>query len=172
MSKRIFGIVAVLMVATMVLTACGSAAAQPDVCKTDPFGCATIKPGQNVRIGMGAPMTGDNAAFGQDISQGSKIAMTDAGKVQGFSFELVAQDDGGTAEGGAAVANKFVSDPTIVAIEGHIFSGATKAAIPIYEKAGLPMMSPSATNPDLTKVRLQGLQPAGLHRRVPGQVCG
>ena len=64
---------------------------------------------------------------------------------------MVAQDDGGTAEGGAAVANKFVSDPTIVAIEGHIFSGATKAAIPIYEKAGLPMMSPSATNPDLTK---------------------
>jgi branched-chain amino acid transport system substrate-binding protein len=77
--------------------------------------------------------------------------MTDAGQFKGFSFELVAQDDGGTAEGGAAVANKFVSDPTIVAIEGHIFSGATKAAIPIYEKAGLPMMSPSATNPDLTK---------------------
>jgi branched-chain amino acid transport system substrate-binding protein len=96
-------------------------------------------------------MTGDNAAFGQDISQGAKIAMTDGGQLNGFSFELVAQDDGGTAEGGAAVANKFVSDPTIVAIEGHIFSGATKAAIPIYEKAGLPMMSPSATNPDLTK---------------------
>ncbi len=151
MSKRIFGVVAVLMVATMVLTACGSASAQPDVCKTDPFGCAMIKPGQTIKIGMGAPMTGDNAAFGQDISQGAKIAMTDAGKFQGFSFELVAQDDGGTAEGGAAVANKFVSDPTIVAIEGHIFSGATKAAIPIYEKAGLPMMSPSATNPDLTK---------------------
>jgi branched-chain amino acid transport system substrate-binding protein len=137
--------------ATMVLTACGSTSAQPDLCKTDPFGCAAIKPGQTIRIGMGAPMTGDNAAFGQDISQGSKIAMTDGGQFKGFSFELVAQDDGGTAEGGAAVANKFVSDPTIVAIEGHIFSGATKAAIPIYEKAGLPMMSPSATNPDLTK---------------------
>ena len=97
------------------------------------------------------PMTGDNAAFGQDISQGAKIALTDAGQFKGFSFELVAQDDGGTPEGGAAVANKLVSDPTVAAIEGHIFSGATKAAIPIYEKAGLPMMSPSATNPDLTK---------------------
>jgi branched-chain amino acid transport system substrate-binding protein len=99
---------------------------------------------------MGAPMTGDNAAFGQDISQAAKIAVTDAGSFQGFSFELDAQDDGGTAEGGAAVANKFVADPQFVAIEGHIFSGATKAAIPIYEAVGLPMMSPSATNPALT----------------------
>ena len=151
MNKRLHGIIAVLAIAVMLLTACGTASAAPEACKTDAFGCAVIKPGQTIKIGMGAPMTGDNAAFGQDISQGAKIAMTDAGQFQGFSFELVAQDDGGTAEGGAAVANKFVSDPTIVAIEGHIFSGATKAAIPIYEKAGLPMMSPSATNPDLTK---------------------
>ena len=151
MSKRIFAIVAVLMVATMVLTACGSAAAQPAVCKTDAFGCTTIKPGQNVRIGMGAPMTGDNAAFGQDISQGSKIAMTDTGKVQGFSFSWLPRMTAAQPKAVRPVANKFVSDPTIVAIEGHIFSGATKAAIPIYEKAGLPMMSPSATNPDLTK---------------------
>jgi branched-chain amino acid transport system substrate-binding protein len=151
MNKRLFAIIAIIMIATILLTACGSASAQPAACKSDAFGCAVIKPGQTIKIGMGAPMTGDNAAFGQDISQGAKIAITDGGQFKGFSFELVAQDDGGTAEGGAAVANKFVSDPTIVAIEGHIFSGATKAAIPIYEKAGLPMMSPSATNPDLTK---------------------
>ena len=151
MMKRFAAMLGVLVVAGMLLSACGTASAQPDACKTDAFGCAVIKSGQTIKLGMGAPMTGDNAAFGQDISQGAKIAMTDAGQLQGFSFELVAQDDGGTAEGGAAVANKFVSDPTIVAIEGHIFSGATKAAIPIYEKAGLPMMSPSATNPDLTK---------------------
>jgi branched-chain amino acid transport system substrate-binding protein len=48
------------------------------------------------------------------------------------------------------VANKLVSDPTFVAMAGHAFSGATAAAMPIYEKAGVPMMSPSATNPDLT----------------------
>lgn len=120
-------------------------------CSKDPFGCAKIPAGQTIKIGMGAPMTGDNAQFGIDISQAGKIAVQDGGDIQGFKFELVAQDDGGTGEGGAAVANKLVSDPTVVAIEGHIFSGATAAAIPIYEKAGLPMMSPSATNPDLTK---------------------
>jgi branched-chain amino acid transport system substrate-binding protein len=110
-----------------------------------------IKPGQTIKIGMGAPMTGDNASFGIDISNAAKIAVSDAGTFQGFQFELVAQDDGGTAEGGAAVANKLVSDSTVVAVAGHIFSGATQAAIPIYEKAGIPMMSPSATNPALTQ---------------------
>jgi branched-chain amino acid transport system substrate-binding protein len=127
-----------------------AAAGAPDVCATDEFGCAAIPAGGKIKIGMGAPMTGDNAQFGVDISQGAMIAVQDAGEFDGVTFELVAEDDGGSPEGGAAVANKFVADPQIVAIAGHIFSGATAAAIPIYEKAGLPMMSPSATNPDLT----------------------
>jgi branched-chain amino acid transport system substrate-binding protein len=149
--KRLYAIFSIAMVATMVLAACGGGAgAAPDVCKTDAGGCAVFSPGQNIIIGMGAPMTGDNAQFGTDISQAAKIAMSDAGTFKGFTFELDAQDDGGTAEGGAAVANKFVANPQVVAIEGHIFSGATKAAIPIYEAANIPMMSPSATNPPLT----------------------
>ena len=149
--KRLYFVFTVAMVVTMLLAACGGAGgAAPAVCKTDAGGCATFSAGQTVKIGMGAPMTGDNASFGKDISQAAKLAITDAGKFNGFSFELDAQDDGGTAEGGAAVANKLVADPQIVAIAGHIFSGATKAAMPIYEAANIPMMSPSATNPPLT----------------------
>ena len=150
----------VVLLAALVLASCTPTATAvpatstvppvPAVCSSDAFGCAKITPGQTIKIGMGAPMTGDNAQFGVDISSGGKVAITDAGQFQGFSFELDAQDDGGTAEGGATVANKFVADPTIVAIAGHIFSGATQAAMPIYEKAGIPMMSPSATNPPLT----------------------
>jgi branched-chain amino acid transport system substrate-binding protein len=148
--KRLYIILSVLMVASITLTACGgSTAAVPAACSAA-NSCAVISAGQSIKIGMGAPMTGDNAAFGQDISQAAKIAITDAGKFNGFAFELVAEDDGGTAEGGAAVANKLVADPQVVAIAGHIFSGATKAAMPIYEAANIPMMSPSATNPALT----------------------
>lgn len=149
--KARYVFVSVLVLLAMVLSSCAPKAAAPDACAKDAFGCAKIPTGQTVKIGMGAPMTGDNAQFGVDISQGAKIAVEDAGDVQGFKLELVAQDDGGTPEGGAAVANKFVADPTVVAIAGHIFSGATASAMPIYEKAGIPMMSPSATNPDLTK---------------------
>ena len=120
-------------------------------CKADAFGCVTIKPGDSIKIGMGGPMSGDNAAYGLDSAQAAKIAVSDAGMFNGFGFELDAQDDQGTPEGGAAVANKFVSDPQIAAIEGHVFSGASGAAMPIYEKAGYVMLSGSATNPGLTQ---------------------
>ncbi len=145
-------ILAVLAVIAIVLTACGKAgsAAQPEACTADEFGCAVYAKGDVIKIGMGAPMTGGNASYGIDISQGAAVALADAGDIEGWTFMLDAQDDGGTAEGGAAVANKFVADPAIAAVAGHIFSGATAAAIPIYEKAGIPMLSPSATNPALT----------------------
>ena len=151
MTKRLYFLIAMLIAGSMILSACGAAGGAPDACKADAFGCATIKPGQTIKIGMGGPMTGDTAQYGVDSANAAKLAVIDAGQFQGFSFELDAQDDGGTPEGGAAVANKFVSDPQIVAIEGHIFSGATGAAMPIYEKVGIPMMSPSATNPGLTQ---------------------
>jgi branched-chain amino acid transport system substrate-binding protein len=200
MSKRLFALFSLLIVAAMVLTACGAAqtptateapaetqaaqettapavtepavtepvvteapaeteapqettapvSGEPEVCSSDEVGCAVIKPGDVIKIGMGAPMTGDYAAFGIDISQGASLALEDAGDLDGFKFELVAEDDQASPEIGAAVANKFVTDPNVVAIAGHIFSGPSKAATPIYEKAGIPMMSPSATNPDLT----------------------
>lgn len=181
MSKRLYVFIAMLTVLSLALAACAPATAQPtavvieptemaeptevvgdeptepaaegqpEACASDAFGCTVITAGQTIKIGMGGPMTGDNAAYGLDSAQAARIALTDAGDFNGFSYELDAQDDGGTPEGGAAVANKFVSDPQIAAIEGHVFSGATGAAMPIYEQAGLVMLSGSATNPDLTK---------------------
>lgn len=125
-------------------------AAPEAVCDTDAFGCAVFKPGESIKIGMGAPMTGGYSSFGIDISQGATVAIQDAGDFLGWTFELDAQDDGGSAEGGAAVANKFATDPAVVAVAGHIFSGASASAIPIYEEVGIPMLSPSATTPSLT----------------------
>ena len=121
-----------------------------DVCAADEYGCAKIEPGQTIKIGMGSPMTGGDASFGIDAEQSGKLAVADAAAVNGFQFELLAEDDQGSAEGGAAVANKFVADPTLVGVAGHLFSGASAAAMPIYEAAGIPMLSPSATNPALT----------------------
>ena len=168
MNKKVLFFVFVIF--AMILASCGSAATPaapagndapaateapmdtgvPAVCETDAFGCAVIPAGSTIKLGMGAPMTGDYASFGIDISQGAAIAVKDAGEFEGFKFELVAQDTQGSPEGGAAVANKLATDPTVVAIPGHIFSGSTEAAIPVYDKAGIPMMSPSATNPPLT----------------------
>jgi len=148
--KKFMKVVFVVTVAAMLFAGCAPKASLPAACTSDAFGCAVFKPGDTVKIGMGAPMTGGNASYGIDISQGATIAVKDAGDIKGWKLALDAEDDQGAAEGGAAVANKFVSDQAIVAVAGHIFSGATAAAVPIYEKAGIPMLSPSATNPALT----------------------
>jgi branched-chain amino acid transport system substrate-binding protein len=126
------------------------AAGEPEVCASDEYGCAKIEKGQTIKLGYAGPMTGDYAAFGTDMSQAMLVAVEQFGDVEGFKFELTAQDDLASPEGGAAVANKLIADPTFVAMAGHAFSGATAAAMPIYESAGVPMLSPSATNPPLT----------------------
>ncbi len=56
----------------------------PEVCASDPFGCAKVDPGTTVKVGMGAPMTGGDASFGIDISQGAQIAVKDAGEFEGL----------------------------------------------------------------------------------------
>lgn len=166
----------VLMIVALLLAACGAPAAteapaaeapaaeapaaeapaaevpagEPEACAAE-LGCAVIPAGSTIKLGYAGPMTGDYSQFGIDMSNAMKLAVTDFGDVEGFKVELVAEDDLASAEGAAAVANKLVTDPTFVAMAGHAFSGATSAAMPIYEKAGVPMLSPSATNPDLTK---------------------
>ena len=151
MKKFAFLFVVVMM--ALVFASCSGGV--PEVCEEDPLGCAVVEEGDTVKFGMAGPMLGDYAMFGQDISQGAMMAMKDAnaaGGLEGWEFELVAEDTGGAPEQGAAVASKFVTDETMVAIAGHIFSGETEAAIPIYDDAGFPMMSPSATNPPLTQL--------------------
>jgi len=149
MKKHVF--LSVVILFALVLVSCGpKAAVEPEVCASDAYGCAKIESGQTIKIGMGSPMTGGDSAFGIDAENSGLLAVANMEPVEGFSFELVAEDDQGAAEGGAAVANKFVADPTVVAVAGHLFSGATAAAAPIYDEAGIPMLSPSATAPFLT----------------------
>ncbi len=125
-------------------------AAVPEECAEE-GACAVFAPGEPIVIGFAGPMSGDVSAFGIDVSQGVQLALEDAGEFEGHPFQLNAQDDQGTPEGGAAVANLFVSDPKIVGVVGHMFSGATNAAMPIYETAKVVMVSPSATRIDLTQ---------------------
>jgi len=123
--------------------------------ESDLWGVAVIAPGETIKIGMGAPMLGEYANFGIDIGRGAELAVADTPTIKGFNVEFLAEDTGGGAEGGAAVANLFAADPTVVGIAGHVFSGSTEAAIPIYEAAHIVMMSPSATNPTLTTLGSQ-----------------
>jgi len=150
MRKRALAAVLVL-VAMLALSACGS---KPYECE-DEWGCAVFEKGDTVKVAYVGPMTGDYSAFGIDIARGAELAIAENPTIGDFEVELVIEDTQGTPEQGAAVANKLAADSQIIGVDGHTFSGSTEVAIPIYEDAGIVMISPSATNPPLTELGSQ-----------------
>lgn len=109
-----------------------------------------------VKIGHVAPISGSQASYGKDNENGARMAIEDlnaAGTMIGgkkVKFELVAEDDAADPKQGAAVAQKLC-DAKVAGVAGHLNSGTTIPASKIYNDCGIPMVTPSATNPALTK---------------------
>ena len=162
--RKLAALTVVSMAVILVLSGC---AAKYEC--ADPWGCAEFDEGQTIKVGYVGPMTGDYSAFGIDISRGAELAVKAQPTVKDFDIELLVEDTQGTPEQGAAVANKFAADPRVVAVDGHTFSGSTEVAIPIYGDAGIVMMSPSATNPDLTTLESEVFNRVAFHDRMQGE---
>jgi branched-chain amino acid transport system substrate-binding protein len=143
--KRISAFVALVLILTAVLAACGTAKYE---C-TDEWGCVTINKGETIQIAYIGPTTGDYAAFGIDISRGATLAVKEVPEVKGFKIELLIQDTQGDPNQGAAVANMNATNPRLAGVVGHTFSGETEASLPIYEAAHIVTISPSTTRADL-----------------------
>ena len=109
-----------------------------------------------VKIGHVAPVSGAQATYGRDNENGARMAIEDlnaagvmiAGKK--VKLELIAEDDAADPRQGAAVAQKLC-DAKVNGVVGHLNSGTTIPASKIYHDCGIPMVTPSATNPNLTK---------------------
>lgn len=113
-------------------------------------GYVVVRPGDNIRIGASVALTGPIPDPGRDIGNGTEIGVDDvnaAGGILGFMVELVLEDGACDGDAGTIVGNKFASDPTIVAVSGGTCTGETLGLRPILEDAGIPFVSPSATNP-------------------------
>lgn len=111
------------------------------------FGAETIK------IGVAGAHSGDLASYGLPTANAAKLvakAYNAKGGINGKQVELLILDEECKPEKATNVATKLVSDGA-VAILGHICSGPTKAALPIYTSAKLVSISPSATSPELTQ---------------------
>jgi len=115
-----------------------------------------------VKIGHAAPTTGPQAHLGKDNENGARLAIDDANAknivIDGkrVKFELDAQDDQADPKQGTIVAQKLVDDK-VAGVVGHLNSGTTIPASKLYSDAGIPEISPSATNPKYT---LQGFNTA------------
>ncbi len=142
------------ILAASVLAACGKTEAPPAP-KADAPKVAE-KPSMTVKIGHVAPLTGSIAHLGKDNENGVRLAIDEAnakkieieGKV--IKFELMGEDDQADPKVGTTVAQKLV-DAKVAGIVGHLNSGTTLPASAIYNTAGIPFISGSATNPKITE---------------------
>jgi len=180
MKKSLFAVLAVLMITAMVLAACPAAtpapapepaapaadapaadapaadapaaSADPAVCTAcdDPAGCVTLAADDPLRVAWLFVVSGADASLGTDTQRGAEIAQANRPTVAGHTVELVGNDEGCNAEGGQLAGTKVASDSSIVAAIGTNCSSAARAAIPLLFAAGMPMVSPSNTAPDLT----------------------
>jgi branched-chain amino acid transport system substrate-binding protein len=117
---------------------------------------------QVVKIGHVAPISGAIAHLGKDNENGARLAVEEL-NAKGISiggkkikFELLAEDDAADPKQGTAAAQKLV-DAKVSGVVGHLNSGTTIPASKIYSDAGIPQVSPSATN---TKYTRQGFKTA------------
>ena len=104
-----------------------------------------------IAIGMAGALTGSNAALGQNILGGVKLALDKHNKANpNCNVELKQFDTEGNADKASAAAPQIVSDASIVGLVGPAFSGETQATGDIFHQAGLLSMTPSATRVSLT----------------------
>jgi len=141
--ERIIAVAATLL---LVLSACARPATPAPVSK---FGLP-----DPIYIGATCEMSGDQAVVGEFLKQGVELAIkeiNESGGIWGSKLAAVYLDDKADPKEAATVAQRFCSDPRIVAVIGHDFSSCSGAAAPIYDKCGLLQISMWSNNPQLTQ---------------------
>ncbi len=124
-----------------------------------------------VKIGHVGPTSGQIAHLGKDNENAARMAIEEA-NAKGITiggkkikFEFVPEDDAADPKQATTVAQKLV-DAKVVGVVGHLNSGTSIPASAIYNTAGIPQITPSATNPKLTQ---QGFK--GVFRTVANDVA-
>jgi branched-chain amino acid transport system substrate-binding protein len=118
------------------------------------YACQPQGGGDKVRVGVFMSLTGDTANFGISSTNGIKMAadeVNSTGGINGKQIELLVQDDRSDASEAATIVTKFVTQDQVHAILGEVASSRSIAAAPIAQNAKIPMLTPSSTNPEVTK---------------------
>jgi branched-chain amino acid transport system substrate-binding protein len=109
---------------------------------------------ETIKIGFHAPLTGFAAADAKSARQGAELAAKEvnaAGGIGGKKIVLVTYDDEGKPESAIPIANKLIGqDKVVMAVSGS-YSGPTRAAAGVFQRAGMPYISAYAIHPDITR---------------------
>ncbi len=123
-----------------------------------PFLGACSRLPDTVKIGVAQPLSGPLAALGKDMLAGVQLAVKELNeshfsvKNQAITLEVVSRDDKSDAATGKKVAQELV-DAGVIAVIGHLNSGVSIEAAPVYAAAGIPQLAIS-TNPKYTQLGL------------------
>jgi branched-chain amino acid transport system substrate-binding protein len=111
--------------------------------------------GATIKVGEFASLTGKEATFGTSSHEGTVLAIEEinaAGGVLGKQLELVYEDNRSTPGESATIAKKLINNDKVIAILGEVASGRSLEVAPFAQQSRIPQISPSSTNPDVTKV--------------------
>lgn len=112
-----------------------------------------------IKVGVAGPMTGDQAKMGTDFRNGVTLAVDEwngRGGLLAKKIVFVIADDQHDPKQAVSVANKLVNEG-VVGIIGHFNSSCSIPASDIYNRAGIPMITPASTNPQLTEKGYRGV---------------
>ncbi|GAB1469516.1 hypothetical protein MASR2M66_03920 [Chloroflexota bacterium] len=143
MNKRLLALFSLLVVASMMLAACGSPAAVTEAAPA----------ANTIKIATQSPLSGGQSLLGVAIKQGAELALEQLGgdlKAMGYDVQLAPYDDQATPDVGVANAKNIVSDSAILCGVGHLNSGVMIPSSEEYHTANLSFISPANTNPVVT----------------------
>ena len=136
--KRNLGLSTPFLVAALLLTGCGGGGDSDEIL-----------------IGEFASLTGSEATFGTSTHNGVLLAMEQvnaAGGVLGRNVRVIVEDDQGLPEQAQVVVTKLITSDKVVAVLGEVASSRTLAAAPVAQQYGIPLITPSSTNTEVTRV--------------------
>jgi branched-chain amino acid transport system substrate-binding protein len=110
---------------------------------------------RSIKIGALAPLTGEASGYGASTRNGYELAVAEwnaRGGVLGRPLELALQDDQGSPAGGLAAISRLVEQDRVAALLGATLSRVSYAAAPVAQSLGLPMVSPTSSDPGLTAI--------------------
>jgi len=110
--------------------------------------CGAGVAAEKTKIGFFAPLTGDAMQYGTMLSDGALLALEEWNRVNGTNYTVEVFDDKNDQREAVNIANRIVADPNNILGMGSYSSSASMAAAPVFEDAGMVLLSPSASHQD------------------------
>ncbi|MBX3383294.1 MAG: ABC transporter substrate-binding protein [Phycisphaeraceae bacterium] len=119
-------------------------------------GLAGAQSGEPIKVGHYASMTGSEATFGQSTDRGIRLAIKEinaGGGINGRPLQLITYDNQGKSQEAGNAVLRLITDDKVVAVLGEVASSLSLAGGQVCQEKGVPMITPSSTNPRVTMGR-------------------